>query len=114
MTGACAPCLAGARCPTCGKPGLRLSWKPEGDMEQLEYVCSDVECPRARKSWVVLVTLPSRSSQICPVCGEVYLRRFPNPEDKGLYIHEVQKDLEILRVTKGCFHGQSSDFTVGG
>jgi hypothetical protein len=69
---------------------------------------------RPRVPSQMVLELYGRSSQICPVCGEVYLRRFPNPEDKGLYIHEVQKDLDVLRVTKGCFHGQSSDFAVGG
>lgn len=83
-------------------------------MEQIEFLCSDIECPRARKAWVILVPLGFRSSQICPVCGEPYLKRFPSPEDHGLYIHEVQKDLEVLRVTKGCFHGHQSDFAVGG
>lgn len=108
------PGIAGARCPDCGKLGIRHSWKPDGDMEEFEYLCSDIECRRSRKPWFVLVPQPIRTQQVCPVCGEVYLKRFPDPQDKGLYIHEVQRDVEVLLVTKGCYHGHQSDFAVGG
>lgn len=47
-----------AKCPVCLSPGLRLSWERQDETHVIHsFVCSDVNCPRARDPWWVVEPL---------------------------------------------------------
>jgi len=52
-------------CPDCGSRGDRNSWRPVGsvgDLEEYKFLCSNLECSRARDPWFVLESRKKRGS----------------------------------------------------
>lgn len=46
-----------ARCPDCLSKGIRRSWAPVSDRdEEYSFICSNLNCPRAREPWSIILS----------------------------------------------------------